>query len=224
MPLPIIKKLLSRSRCYYLLISLIVLIYIYPTVSDYRFAAKLLGILFVITPLTGIYAVSDNRRVLTVGTILAIPAILSVVWHFFMPYSMVNDDFVLILIVVYYAFTTVAIVRHLFHRRSVDTDTILSAISAYLMIGLTFAVVYMLMELRGSGSFVENYGDQAIDWGDMFYYSFVTLTTLGYGDISPVTSQARSAAILEATIGILYMSTLIARMVSEYRRQPRSDN
>jgi hypothetical protein len=222
MPFRIVKNLLSRSRCYYLLMSLVVLIYIYPALSGYKFAAHILGILFAATPLAGIYAVSDNRRTLVAATILGAPTILSMLWHFFSPYTLIHEEFLLVLVVLYYAFTTVAIIRHLFQMKSVDTDTILSAVSAYLMIGLTFAVWYMLMEIRTPGSFIESYGNQTIDWGDMFYYSFVTLTTLGYGDISPVTSNARSAAILEATCGVLYMSTLIARLVSEYRNHPRS--
>jgi hypothetical protein len=214
----ILKKIFRKSRCYYLLISLVVLIYVYPALPASPVNFPLLGILFAITPLTGIYAVSDDRRVLLVAGILAAPALLSMIWHFFVPYSLVNDEFVLLTVVIYYAFTTGAIIRHLFRRDRVDTDTILSAISAYLMIGLTFAVVYMLVELTGPGAFVENTGNQVVEWGDMFYFSFVTLTTLGYGDISPVAPHARSLAILEAAAGVLYMSTLIARLVSEYRR------
>ena len=217
MPGRIARKLFPRSRCYYLLLSLIVLIYVYPAMSDYPFARSILGILFAITPLTGIYAVSDDRRTLIIATILGTPAMLSVIWHFFVPYSVVNDELLLVLIVIYYAFTTGAIIRHLFRRKAVDTDTILSAVSAYLMIGLTFAVTYMLIEIRVPGAFIENTGNQIIEWGDMFYYSFVTLTTLGYGDILPVSTNARSLSILESVSGVLYMSTLIARLVSEYR-------
>jgi hypothetical protein len=224
MPFATLKKLFSRSRCYYLLMSLIVLVYVYPALSGYTFAYRILGLLFAITPLTGIYAVSDERRTLIIATILGIPALLSVIWHFFVPFNLVHDEYVLVLVVLYYAFTTGAIIRHLFRRKTVDTDTILSAISAYLMIGVTFAVTYMLMEIRNPGSFIENTANQTVEWGDMFYYSFVTLTTLGYGDISPVATNARSASIFEAATGVLYMSTLIARLVSEYKHEQRSSN
>jgi hypothetical protein len=214
----VLKNIFTKSRCYYLLITLILLIYLYPALPASPYAFPFLGILFAITPLAGVYAVADERRTLVIATILGAPALLSLLWHFLVPYKMVNDEFLLLLVVVYYAFTTGAIIRHLFRRDRVDTDTILSAISAYLMIGLTFAVTYMLVELTGPGSFVENTGDQMVQWGDMFYFSFVTLTTLGYGDISPVAPHARSLAILEAAAGVLYMSTLIARLVSEYKR------
>ena len=83
------------------------------------------------------------------------------------------------------------------------------------MIGLTFAVAYMLIETVHTGSFVVNYPSELV-WDDFFYFSVVTLTTLGYGDIVPVTPHARSVATLEATTGVLYMAILLARLVSEY--------
>ena len=213
----VLSRLFPKSRCYYLLITQLLLIYVYPSLSEGVSSTPLLGLLFAITPMAGVYAVSDNRRTLIAATVLGAPALLSVIWHFFVPVSGINDDFVLLLVVIYYAFTTGAIIRHLFRRTRVDTDTILSAVSAYLMIGLTFAVTFMLLELRTPGAFVENTGNQVVEWGDMFYFSFVTLTTLGYGDMSPVAGHARSLAVLEAATGVLYMGTLIARLVSEYR-------
>jgi voltage-gated potassium channel len=212
-----IKKMKPTSRQTYLLVSLVAIIFIYPAVAEHPLARYLLGFLFATTPLTGIYAVSDNRRVLIVGTILGIPALLSIIGHFFWDASIVNDELYLTLIVVYYWFTTVAIIRNLFKRRKVDLDTILSAVSTYLMIGLSFSVLYMLTMFHTPGSFTVSTAGGVIQWHDMIYYSFVTLTTLGYGDITPLTPHARSLSILEAACGVMYMAILIARLVSEYQ-------
>jgi len=58
-----------------------------------------------------------------------------------------------------------------------------------------------------------------MDWFDCMYYSYMTLTTLGYGDIVPMTAHARSVSILEAVSGVLYVAVLIARLVGLYPRQ-----
>lgn len=210
-------KLTRTSRSVYLLVSLIVLIFVYPVVSDQAVARVLLGILFAITPLAGVYAVSDNRKTTVIATILGVPAILSIIGHFFLDNRLITDEVFLVLIVVYYGFTTVQIIRHIFTKRKVDADTIISAVSAYLMIGLSFAVTFMLVHLHTPGALAESTADRLVDWHDIFYFSFVTLTTLGYGDISPATPVARSLASMEAVCGVMYMSILIARLVSEYQ-------
>ena len=214
---------LRKSRCLYLLLSLVVLSFGFPIVAHLEIASRFLGFLFAVTPLAGVYAVSDERRQLIAATILGAPALLSIIAHFYLDLHLVGDTLYLSLIVVYYGYTTVAIIRHLFRRQEVDLDTILSAVSAYLMIGLTFSVAYMLIETAHPGSFMVNYLTDQM-WDELFYFSFVTLTTLGYGDIIPVTPQARSVATLEATTGVLYMAILLARLVSEYsRKTPNND-
>jgi voltage-gated potassium channel len=220
------NRLTHTSRSVYLLVSLAVLIFVYPTVSDYPLARLVLGISFLSTPLTGVYAVSRKKRTVWIAAILAAPAFLAILGHFFLRSSIVGDEVLLVPLAVYYPFTTIAIIRHIFTKHEVDSDTIISAVSAYLMIGLSFAVAFMLVHVHSSGALVETTADHVVAWPDVFYFSIVTLTTLGYGDISPVIPVSRSLATLEAVCGVLYMSILIARLVSEYqatrRREDRS--
>jgi hypothetical protein len=63
------------------------------------------------------------------------------------------------------------------------------------------------------------HANHKIDWFDTMFYSFVTLTSLGYGDIVPMTAQARSLSILEAVSGIMYVAVLISRLVGLYSAQ-----
>jgi len=212
-----IVRLLRRSRQIYLVASLVAIIYLYPMVSEHDLAYLVLGILFAITPLAGIYAVADNKKVMVASTALGVPALIAILAHFFFDTPILSDQVFLGLIAVYYGFTTIAIIRHLFRKRVVDLDTILSAVSAYLMIGMSFAVFHMFLLRQTPGSLVEGTSDGIVGWADIIYFSFVTLTTLGYGDITPATPHARSMAVLESTCGVLYMSILIARLVSEYR-------
>ena len=60
--------------------------------------------------------------------------------------------------------------------------------------------------------------DGIVNWADLLFYSFATLTTLGYGDITPITSPARSLAALEAVTGVLYIAFLVARLVGLHRQ------
>ena len=95
-------------------------------------------------------------------------------------------------------------------------DVLYGAISVYLMIGLTWSVAYLLLENLYPGSFyidAAHNPDGYLNLSDLLYYSYVTLTTLGYGDITLVTSQARSLAFLEAVCGVLYVAVLVARLV-----------
>jgi voltage-gated potassium channel Kch len=93
------------------------------------------------------------------------------------------------------------------------------AVAAYLLLGLTWAYVYALVEFQAPGSL--RFPDSAAPdqnlprlRADVAYFSFTTLTTLGYGDILPVSPFARSMAVLEALVGQLFVATLIARLVS----------
>ncbi len=102
----------------------------------------------------------------------------------------------------------------------VTTQRIQGAVAAYLMMGLIWAFAYSLIELREPGSFnlpgapAEGYSDSGGSMRDLAYFSFVTLTTLGYGDVTPKSSSARTLATLEALVGQLYLVILIARLVS----------
>jgi hypothetical protein len=90
-------------------------------------------------------------------------------------------------------------------------DRIFGAIVLYLLIGLTWGVLYGMLERKMPGSFAYGKESGIADW---IYFSFVTLTTVGYGDITPVARVARSLAVLEALIGQLYPAIIIARLVS----------
>lgn len=106
-------------------------------------------------------------------------------------------------------------------ERRVSSDTILGAISVYFLIGITWAYLYMGVEYFYSGSFSHTIlnSNSAITpqaKSNFFYFSFVTLTTLGYGDITPVSSLAASLSILEGITGQMYIAILVAKLVAIY--------
>ena len=99
-------------------------------------------------------------------------------------------------------------------RHKVNGEVIFAAISAYLMIGMTWCYFYECIELASPGSLKGPLDVMVKD--DFFYFSFVTLSTLGFGDIIPVSRLARSVAIIEAMTGQLYLAILISRLVSAH--------
>lgn len=106
----------------------------------------------------------------------------------------------------------VVLARYTFGTKTVMTDVLLSATSLYLVIGSGFAAGLAFIEWCAPGSFVSSSG-AAIDWQQMVYFSYVTLTTVGYGDITPVGSYAQSFVTFEAVGGTLYTVILLSRLV-----------
>jgi len=100
-------------------------------------------------------------------------------------------------------------------------DRVFAALDTYLLVGLIFGVAYSLLDQAWPGSFAKPLDtDLGLEGG--VYFSFVTLATLGYGDVVPVSDVARGLAILESVAGQLYLAVLVARLVALYGWQSRS--
>lgn len=106
----------------------------------------------------------------------------------------------------------------------VTTSTICGSISVYLMIGLAWAMIYVLVQLVAPGSFTLGNGEAlGDDFERLIGFSFVTLTTLGYGNVVPTTPQADAITTLEALIGQFYMAIIVARLVAMHLTKHLSD-
>jgi voltage-gated potassium channel len=100
----------------------------------------------------------------------------------------------------------------------VDAEHIFAALDAYLLAGLIFAVCYWLLDQTWPASFRAASASD-LDMARAIYFSFVTIATLGYGDVVPASDSARGLAILEAVGGQMYLAVLVARLVSLYSKQ-----
>ncbi|HOK28468.1 MAG TPA: ion channel [Methanomassiliicoccaceae archaeon] len=117
------------------------------------------------------------------------------------------------------AWVTIFLFLSLFKRKEVTTTTLWEAVTVYILIGMTWASVYTILEIIYPGSFVDSANpSESMNFHTSMYYSFVTLATLGYGDIVPVTQEARGLVIVEVLTGVLYMAILISRLVGTWRR------
>ena len=109
--------------------------------------------------------------------------------------------------------------------RIADAEHVYAALSVYLLIGLFLGAVYFALEEARPGSFAAAGGPETPDpfsRVDAIYFSFVTLATLGYGDVLPRSDVARGLAIFEAVAGQLYVAVLVALVIGSYARGPRS--
>ena len=91
-----------------------------------------------------------------------------------------------------------------------------------MLLGLAWVSIYQLVEVFYPGSFVGGSidgADRNLIVSELLYFSFVTLTTLGYGDINPVTPVARSVAVLEAVAGVLSLAIIVSRLVSAWKTE-----
>jgi hypothetical protein len=115
----------------------------------------------------------------------------------------------------------VATLRAALRPGPVDSERIYAALSAYVLAGLVFGVIYWTYEQIWPGSFRASSADLELSLWRSVYFSFVTLASLGYGDVVPVTDAARGLAILEVVSGQIYLTVLVARLVSLYVTQER---
>jgi hypothetical protein len=108
-------------------------------------------------------------------------------------------------------------INRVLHHRRVTSETILGALCAYVLIGLLFAFLYLAVNDFKDASFFTQPG--ARTQGEFLYFSFVVLTTLGFGDLSPSVGLPQALTVLEALIGSIFLATLVARLVTLWVRQ-----
>jgi hypothetical protein len=112
----------------------------------------------------------------------------------------------------------ILIVSRVLAKPTVTVQSIYGALSAYVILGMTFASFYAAIKYLGGGGFFAN--GQPANTQTFQYFSFSTLTTLGYGDFTAAVNGGRAVAVLEALTGQVFLATLVARLVAAYRDTP----
>ncbi len=108
-------------------------------------------------------------------------------------------------------------INRVLHHRRVTSETVLGALCAYVLVGLLFAFLYLAVAELRDGPFFAQPGPH--EQSEYLYYSFVTLTTLGFGDLSPTVGLPQALTALEALVGSVFLVTLVARLVTLWVRQ-----
>ncbi len=204
----------AGGRFLFLLVTLLLWIGLVPFLerNDFFEVHLLLDIAFSGIFLSTIFAVSPTRRQGLLVTLLGLSAIIMTWVSYRLPTPVILTT-KLTLTVLFLTYAVIRILTFIFTARRISRDVIFASIVVYLIIGLIWAIAYQMLEhyMPGSLGLIDGpFGENNYLYT---YYSFVTLTTLGYGDVTPLNDIAGSFAIMEAIIGQLYMTVLVARLV-----------
>ena len=177
----------------------------------------LISLFFSLLLLSGVYEVSSHIAPRILAGMVAVTAI-ALRWLQNVFPSLELSYWLLSLSLVYFLLLTWVVLRRVYQDGPVASKRLRWALVAYILLAITWSYIYQLIELRLPGSFIISaallsQGEHSLQL-NLTYFSFVTLTTLGYGDITPLHPTARIFAIMEALLGQLYPATLLARLVS----------
>ena len=211
----------SVDRGYrYLFLSLILILLAFPLVKEYAPGRFLLDIFVSFVMIASMMAAVRTRTSLHIGLVL-LSILLVARWAESVTNAPLLVFLSLILTTIYWSYVIVEILIDIFlYRSKVTGGMIYGALSVYLLIGLAFAFAYTIVDIVVPGSFdgisyvMAEEGHR--EFHGFLYFSFVTLTTLGYGDILPIMPAARAMAYMEAILGQIYLTVLVARLVSMY--------
>lgn len=212
------KSPLRRHKFLFLLLTILALAIVQPLAGG---PALVFNLIYCAVLLAAVHAVARHRRLFWVAAVLSVPVLLAT-WS--APLESATPGAVGRWLVVawhgagltFLGMVAGFILYEVLEDEKISTDKIWGAICVYLLLGTAWALLYAMLERLRPGSFSMNVSAGATT-ADQFapftYYSFVTLTTLGYGDVTPIAPAARTFSWLEAATGQLYIAVLVARLV-----------
>lgn len=218
-----------EGKVFYLLILIALIQSIYPITGNNEVTSLVIYQVFYTSMLVAGIVVSRNSLIR-----VAILIVLGIVWLVSGVVYAFNLEAIWAQILAYVAIApfqmmiTAVLLTFIFEAKRVTRDVLYAASAVYLLLGAIFVPIYGLIETvtvaqTGMHAFADGTLNVAADevflWQNFTYYSYATLTTLGYGDILPVTMWARSAASMEAIVGVLYITVIMARLVGLYASQ-----
>ncbi len=220
------KHEISRFR--FLLGSLMMMIGLRPLLDEWLgeriWADVSTDIFFAFALISGLHAISGQPRQLRFCLLLISTIIILRSFHYTLHIQMpVFDKAQMVVGAIFLVQMLIMIWVHIVKENEVTLDLIMAAACAYILLGMVWAYAYYFLESFHPGSFniVENSTDDLVDFN---YYSFVTLTTVGYGDILGITRAARALSIFEAITGQLYLAIMISRLVGLHASQAGNKN
>lgn len=216
---PLKRFILPRFTYLGLLLFLVFFFIVAPFFSKGAYARLALDLSLMSILILSVYICSSNKKYLVVAIILASPAII----RLFFP-SIEVDEISLVFNSIFLAFVIWVLLHLLFTTTYVTKDVICAALSVYFLIGVLYGIIFTLLECFFPGSFslqppVGDFTFYTAFGQDLIYFSFITLTTSGYGDIVPLSQPAKFLSILEALTGQIYLTVMIARLIGMHIAQ-----
>jgi hypothetical protein len=210
-----------RSADSYGLVLLMILVTYVIAVRVAPRGTTLLVLVQIITVRLSLHTSLAGRRVRRVADGLFVIAAGTAIANLFVNDPKSLEIYVFAFATILYFIAPIAIVRHIAFRPQVDQETMLGALCAYLLIGMAFAFTYRLIGIVQTPAFFGANGEGTLSQ-DLFF-SFVTLTTTGYGNLVPAKNPGQTLAVFEMLIGQLFLVTAVGKIVTAWRPKGWSD-
>jgi hypothetical protein len=208
-------RTLARHPSAILLAAQLLVVLLYPFLDQSTAGRAVIGVVQMGVVLIAAWAVRATPALSWVAVVLGAPAMILTVAEAISPDA---DAVVLasaVFHVPFYFFVSYAMIRYLFHDDRVTRDELFAVGAAFTVVAWAFAYVYAAAQVIWPGSFI-GYSTEAgadIEWFELLYLSFTTLTSVGLSDVYPVLDHARSLVMVEQVAGVLYVALVIARLV-----------
>jgi len=204
---------MKQFRFRILLAAILLLLLIYPFLEYFSMVelSLLLNVFTTLILISCVHAVNDNRHQRIIGIAVIGPAIV-LGWGHELTHLNLSLEAATILQIVAFGIVIYHLLGYAMRKGHVDGEKIAAAVSVYLLLGVVWQDFYILLDIFIS----EPFNTAALSRGDFLYFSFITLSTLGYGDITPAIGPAQALAYTEALVGQLYLTILVARLVGLY--------
>ncbi len=203
------------------MISLFLLLLVEPIFSQYLLAGLLASMLMTVVAIASVASVRGNRRQAFVVGALGLPVIILSWLTRVFDNGLFLDLLTSVWMCVFLVYLAMLMLTDVLHTTRVTGRMLCRAICAYLLIGVAWGAAYEFVVLLDPDAIGGLDGGASL--GDCVYYSFITLTTLGYGDHTPVAPWAKSLALTEAIVGPLFLTILVARLAALYRGAEQTD-
>jgi hypothetical protein len=201
-----------RHRYSYLLGAQLFLILIFPFATGEDMRPGWFGILTIFVMATGLFAIVEERWLTVVGLTLGVTSMSIELAAAIRGQGPSMPD--IVGLTAFFGFLSAVLIRSVVKDAQVNTETLIGAMAGYLLLGITWGAAYAMTEMVWPGTFHYSGAIRPVAWQDFTFFSFVTLTTVGYGDIIPVGAHGKSLVVLEAVAGVLYPAILVARLIS----------
>jgi hypothetical protein len=212
---------LRRYSAAEFLVALVLFFIAAPFVELFRNGVLLESALMTLVLVSGVLAVGKSRRTLALAIVFVTPALLAR-WTYHLRPDVVPVEFFLVTALLFVIFVILRFLAFILRAPRVNSEVLCAGLSTYLLLGLLWSFAYRLVSEIDPHAFaitVSAIPNEPIVGYKALYFSLITLSTVGYGDIVPVSNVARMLAAMEAMTGTLFIAVLIARLVALYSSQ-----
>lgn len=204
-----------------LLLSLLLVILLFPVLDHGGLRRLTLGILMFAPIILATVRLAEKKHWVWPGILLAAVTFFLTLTSWSWPARLLLG-FKWGLLALFFALSVAGLFSYLKNARFVSGAQLYTAASIYLLLGMLWFALYMTMDVISSGAFLHTGVGLSQRQSELLYFSLVTLSTIGYGDVLPVHGEARMLAALEGVTGVLYVAITVALLVNAYRHDGRA--